>query len=61
MIDSPIAPIRKEISHMRKTLGAAAIVAAGLLFGLGGSSEPSGKSMLLVYSTDERGELHPCG
>ena len=47
---------------MRRTLGPAALALAGLLFGLGsGPDDGAGTEVFLVYSTDERGELHPCG
>jgi hypothetical protein len=46
---------------MRKTLGTA-FALAGVLFGIGSSSDPgAGEKLFVVYSTDERGELHPCG
>jgi len=47
---------------MRRTVGVATLALAGLLFGLGsGPASEDGKSVFLVYSSDERGELHPCG
>lgn len=47
---------------MRKVLTTGLLAAAGLIFGLGGTSDDAGgKKMFLVYSTDLRGELHPCG
>jgi hypothetical protein len=47
---------------MRRKLAPAALALAGILFGIGsGPGEPAGKSVFLVYSSDERGELHPCG
>jgi hypothetical protein len=46
---------------MRKTLGTA-FALAGVMFGIGSSPDPgTGDKLFLVYSTDERGELHPCG
>lgn len=47
---------------MRKALTTGILAAAGLLFGLGSTTDDgAGKKMFLVYSTDLRGELHPCG
>ena len=46
---------------MRKMFGAA-FALAGVVYGIGSSSDPGpGDGLFLVYSTDERGELHPCG
>jgi len=46
---------------MRKVL-TTGVLAAGLFFGLGNTADDgAGQTMKLVYSTDLRGELHPCG
>jgi hypothetical protein len=47
---------------MRKIL-TSGVLAAGLLFGLGSATGDggAGNTLRLVYSTDLRGELHPCG
>lgn len=47
---------------MRKNLATGVLAAAGLLFGLGSATgDGAGAKLTLVYSTDLRGELHPCG
>ena len=46
---------------MRKTLLVSALAAAGLAFGTGADGGADDKQLLLIYSADERGELHPCG
>jgi hypothetical protein len=48
---------------MRKPLGTLLVAAGGLAFGLGAGSgdDPTGKHLFLIYSTDERSELAPCG
>lgn len=47
---------------MRRPLATAALAVAGLLFGLGsGPGQEEARSVFLIYSSDERGELHPCG
>jgi hypothetical protein len=46
---------------MRKTIGFAAIAVWGLTFALGSGPEEETTAVTLVYSSDERGELHPCG
>jgi hypothetical protein len=45
---------------MRKAM-TSGVLAAGLFFGLGSTGDDTGHTMRLVYSTDLRGELHPCG
>jgi hypothetical protein len=46
---------------MRKVLSSG-VLAAGLVFGLGNTvDDGAGSTLRLVYSTDLRGELHPCG
>ena len=46
---------------MRKTLGIVFLALAGLAFGLGADGDGAGKKVFLVYSSDERSELAPCG
>ena len=46
---------------MRKTIGVAFLAAAALTFSVGSGPDKEDQSIVLVYSTDERGELHPCG
>lgn len=45
---------------MRKAFRVTLLAAAGLTFGLGADEGP-GEKVFLVYSTDERNELAPCG
>ncbi len=44
---------------MRRTAGL--LAAAALVFGLGAGTADDGEKLFLVYSTDERSELAPCG
>jgi hypothetical protein len=48
---------------MKRHLGFAVVAVAGLVYGLGSGpgSADSGRRLMLIYSSDERGELHPCG
>ena len=46
---------------MRKTLIIALAAASGLALGTGIFAEEGASDVLIVYSTDERSELHPCG
>jgi hypothetical protein len=45
---------------MRRILGIVLAV-AGLATGLGANGKADGKKAFLVYSSDERSELAPCG
>ncbi len=49
---------------MRKILSTLCLTLAGLAFGFGADADPQGEDarrVFLVYSTDERSELAPCG
>jgi hypothetical protein len=45
---------------MRRVFGIA-LAAAGLAVGLAADSDGEAKKVFLVYSTDERSEIAPCG
>ena len=58
----------REVSLMRgigtrRSLGLGLVASAGLLFALGADTdtEDAASKIFLVYSTDERSELAPCG
>ncbi len=47
---------------MQKTLTTLFVSLAGLAFGLGADSgDEASRKLFLVFSTDERSELAPCG
>jgi hypothetical protein len=47
---------------MRRILPTTLLALLGLLFGLGADqADPDGRNVFLIYSSDERSELHPCG
>jgi hypothetical protein len=46
---------------MRKTAGLVALAALAFGLGAGGQADDDGEKLFLVYSSDERSEIFPCG